>query len=100
AGHLEVNGMMAVMAFDMLMSIAILKNAVDVFVEYCVQGITANEERCRQLVEDSMGLATALNPYIGYNAAAKVTQESYRTGKPIRQAVLDMGILSADALHR
>jgi aspartate ammonia-lyase len=100
AGQLELNVMMPVMAFDMLMSIDILKNAIDVFVEYCVQGITTNEERCRQLVENSMGLATALNPYIGYSAAAKVTQESYRTGKPIRQVVLDMGILSEEELDR
>jgi len=100
AGQLELNVMMPVMAFDMLMSTDILKNSVDVFVEYCVEGITANEERCQQLVETSMGLATALNPHIGYSAAAKVTQESYRTGKPIRQVVLDMGILSEEELDR
>jgi aspartate ammonia-lyase len=100
AGQLELNVMMPVMAFDMLMSTDILKNSIDVFVEYCVEGITANAERCRYLVDSSMGLATALNPYIGYSAAAKVTQESYRTGKPIRQVVLDMGILSEEELDR
>ncbi|HET6260851.1 MAG TPA: lyase family protein, partial [Chloroflexia bacterium] len=100
AGQLELNVMMPVMAFDMLMSIDILKNSMNVFAEYCVEGITANEERCRYLVENSMGLATALNPYIGYSAAAKVTQESFRTGKPIRQVVLDMGVLSEEDLDR
>jgi aspartate ammonia-lyase len=100
AGQLELNVMMPVMAFDMLMSTDILKNAVDVFVEYCVEGITANEEHCRYLVDHSMGLATALNPHIGYSAAAEVTQESFRTGKPIRQVVLEMGILSEEELDR
>ena len=100
AGQLELNVMMPVMAFDMLMSVDILKNAIGVFIEFCVDGITANEERCQQLVDNSMGLATALNPHIGYSAAAKVTQESYRTGKPIRQVVLDLGILSPEDLDR
>src|SRR5438552_18838838 len=61
AGQLELNVMMPVMAFDMLMSIDILKNAMWVFAEYCVEGITANGERCGQLDENSLGLATALN---------------------------------------
>lgn len=100
AGQLELNVMMPVMAFDMLMSIDILKNAMEVVAEYCVEGITANEERCRYFVDNSMGLATALNPYIGYSAAAKVAQENYRTGRSIRDIVLDMGLLSAQDLDR
>jgi aspartate ammonia-lyase len=100
AGQLELNVMMPVMAFDMLMSIDILKNSMNVFAEYCVEGITANEERCRYYVEHSNGLATALNAYIGYSAAAKVAQENVRTGRPIRDIVLDMGILSAEELDR
>jgi aspartate ammonia-lyase len=100
AGQLELNVMMPVMAFDMLMSVDILKNATAVFAEYCVEGITANEERCREFVEHSMGLATALNPYIGYSAAAKVAQENYRTGKSMRQIVLDMGLLSEEQLDK
>lgn len=100
AGQLELNVMMPVMAFDMLLSIDILKNAMSVFAEYCVEGIVANEEKCRQYVERSMGLVTALNPYIGYSAAAKVAQENYRTDRPIRDIVLDMGILSEEELDR
>jgi len=97
---LVLNVMMPVMAFDMLMSIDILKNAMTVFAEYCVEGITANEERCRFYVEHSNGLATALNAHIGYSAAAKVAQENARTGKPIRQIVLEMGILAEEDLDR
>jgi len=100
AGQLELNVMMPVMAFDMLMSIDILKNAIDVFIEFCVQGIKANVERCRELVEASNGLATALNTYIGYSNAAKVAQEQVRTGKPIRQIVLEQGLLSEEELDR
>jgi len=100
AGQFELNVMMPVMAFDMLMSIDILKNSMNVFAEYCVEGITANEERCRYYVENSNGLATALNAYIGYSAAAKVAQENVRTGKPIREIVLGMGILTADELDK
>src|SRR5438477_1574597 len=62
AGQLELNVMMPVMAFDMLMSIDILKNAIDVFVEYCVEGITANVERCEELVDKSMGWRQPLIP--------------------------------------
>jgi aspartate ammonia-lyase len=100
AGQFELNVMMPVMAFDMLMSVDILKNAMNVFAEFCVEGITANEERCRFYVEHSNGLATALNAYIGYSAAAKVAQENARTGRPIREIVLDMGILSAEELDK
>lgn len=100
AGQFELNVMMPVMAFDMLMSIDILKNAMNVFAEYCVEGITANEERCRFYVENSNGLATALNAYIGYSAAAKVAQENSRTGRPIREIVLDMGILTEEQLDK
>lgn len=100
AGQLELNVMMPVMAFDMLMSIDILRNAMEVVAEFSVEGITANAERCQKYVEESNGLATALNPYIGYSAAAKVAQENSRTGKPMRQIVLEMGLLPADELDR
>ncbi|MGA7729920.1 MAG: aspartate ammonia-lyase [Chloroflexia bacterium] len=100
AGQLELNVMMPVMVFDMLMSIDILRNAMEVVAEFCVEGITANEERCAWYVENSNGLATALNAYIGYSAAAKVAQENSRTGKPIREIVLEHGFLTAEELDR
>jgi aspartate ammonia-lyase len=100
AGQLELNVMMPVMAHDMLMSIDILRNAMNVVAEFCVEGITANEERCAWYVDNSNGLATALNAYIGYSAAAKVAQENTKTGKPIRQIVLEQGFLTAEELDR
>jgi aspartate ammonia-lyase len=100
AGQLELNVMMPVMVFDMLMSIDILRNAMRVFAEFCVEGITANKERCERYVFESNGLATALNPYIGYSAAAKVAQENVRSGRPMRDIVLEMGLLSEEELDR
>ncbi|HEX8598615.1 MAG TPA: aspartate ammonia-lyase [Chloroflexia bacterium] len=100
AGQLELNVMMPVMTFDMLMSIDILRNSMWVVSEFNVEGITANEERCRKFVEESNGLATALNPYIGYSAAAKVAQENSRTGRSMRDIVLEMGLLTEEDLDR
>ncbi|MCL5958164.1 MAG: aspartate ammonia-lyase [Chloroflexi bacterium] len=100
AGQFELNVMMPVIAFNLFQSIEILTNVLRLFADRCVAGITANVERCRQHVEESMGLATALNPYIGYEMAAKVAQESLRTGKPIREIVLERGLLSRDDLDR
>ena len=99
-GQLELNVMMPQMAFSTMFSIDILKNAMRVVTEFNVRGITANEERAKFMVDHSMGLATALNPYIGYAAAAKVVQEALRTGKPIRQVVLEHELLPADELDR
>ncbi|MEP6776508.1 MAG: aspartate ammonia-lyase, partial [Chloroflexota bacterium] len=65
-----------------------------------IEGITANEERCHWYVDNSNGLATALNAHIGYSAAAKVAQENSRTGKPIRQIVLEQGFLTAEQLDK
>lgn len=100
AGQLELNVMMPVIAFNLFQSIEILTNVLKVFTDRCVAGITANEEVCRLHVEQSMGLATALNPYIGYEMAAKVAQESLRTGRPIRDIVLERKLLSEEELGR
>ena len=75
-----------------------MTNGVRAFTERCVRGIEANRVRCRQLAEQSIGLATALNPYIGYAAAAKVAQEAMRRGASLRQVALEMGYLTAEQL--
>ncbi len=99
-GQLELNVMMPQMAFSTMMSIDILKNAMRVVTEFNVRGITANEERARYMVAHSMGLATALNPYIGYAAAASVVKEALKSGKPIRDVVIEQGLLPADEVDR
>ena len=99
AGQLELNVMMPIIGHNLLYSIDILTNGVRVFTERCVRGIEANEERCQAWVEGSMGIATALNPIIGYEAAARVVQEAMATGETIRQVVLKHGLLSEEELE-
>lgn len=83
AGQLELNVMMPTMAYNVLLSVTILTNMLRQFDEYCVQGITANEQRCQMYAQSTVSLATALNPYIGYAKAADIVKESVATGKSI-----------------
>jgi fumarate hydratase class II len=94
AAQLELNVMMPVIAYNLLDSIAVLSGGVRAFTERCVRGIEADEGRCRELLERNLALATALNPRIGYSAAAKLAMEAYEKGKTIREVVLEKGILS------
>lgn len=98
AGQLELNVMMPILAYNLLQSMVILTNGVRVFTERCVTGIRANVERCRELAERSMGLATALNPYIGYQTAAQVAKEAFARGVSLRQVVLERGYLTPEQL--
>ncbi|MCP8307199.1 MAG: aspartate ammonia-lyase [archaeon] len=100
AGQLELNVMMPVIAFNLIQSLHILKNSIHVFTERLVLGITANEKRCREMVERSPGLALALNPYIGFDATAKVVQEAIATGKTIREVVLERKLLPKDIVDK
>ncbi len=94
AGQLELNVMMPVINYNIMQSVEILKNAVRVFTERCVNGTKADKARCREFAEKSVGLATVLNPFIGYEKAAVVAKEAVITGKTIREIVLEKGILS------
>ena len=98
AGQLELNVMRPVIIHNLLQSIEILKNLCRVFKTLCVDGITAHAKRCHQYAEESYGIAAALNPHIGYAKAAECVKESVRTGKTLRQMVLEKGYLKAAAL--
>ena len=98
AGQLELNVMMPIIAYNLLQSLQVMTNGIRAFSTWCVEGIEANEARCRRLAESSIGLATALNPYIGYAAAAKVAQEALARGVSLRQVVLEHGYLTAEQL--
>ncbi len=98
AGQLELNVMMPIMAYNLCLSQEILANGIHAFTERCVLGIEADEGRCRYWAERSLAIVTALNPYIGYHEAAKVAQEALRTGKGLRQVVLERGLLSEEQL--
>jgi fumarate hydratase class II len=92
--------MMPVMAHNLLESIRLLANVVDVFCEKCVRGIVANEERCRELVELSMAMVTSLAPKIGYDRAAEIAKESAKTGQTVREIAREKRILPEKELER
>ena len=100
AGQLELNVMMPGMIFNLLFSLEILKNALRVFIDRGVVGITADAEICRLYAERSPALATALNPRLGYAAAAEVVQQAFAEKRRIREVVLEKGLLSENELDR
>lgn len=97
-GNFELNVMMPVMAYNLLESIRLLSNACDMFTHKCVVGITANEERCRELVELSMAMVTSLAPKIGYDRAAEIAKESAKTGRTVREICRERNVLPAAEL--
>jgi fumarate hydratase class II len=99
AGQLELNVMMPVVAYNLLHELEILKNAIGVFVKFCVGGITANEERCTEYARGSMSIVTVLNPHIGYAKAAEIAKEYLRSGKSIKALVLEKGLMSEQKLE-
>jgi fumarate hydratase class II len=100
AGNFELNVMMPIMALRLLEAIEFTANVVKAFTEKCVVGIEANEERCKEMVEQSLAMVTALAPVIGYDAAAKIAKESYATGKTVREIASAHKILPPDKLAK
>src|SRR5439155_8187938 len=98
AGQLELNVMMPVIAWNALHASTILRESLKVFRTRCVDGIVANEDRARALLERSTAAATALSPYIGYAATAEIAKESVKSGKTIRELVLERKLLDAKTL--
>ena len=97
-GNFELNVMMPVMAHAMLESIGALAGVLDAFRERCLEGITANRERARELLELNPSIATALNGEIGYDAASKVAKQSAAEGRSVRDVILEKGLLPADRI--
>jgi aspartate ammonia-lyase len=100
AGQLELNVMMPVIAHNLLRSLAILAPTMRVLRTTCVDGIVANEDVCRAYFEHSISLATALNPYIGYMAAAEVAKESAKTGKTVVEIVRERKLLTEEQIAK
>ena len=93
AGQLELNVMMPVIAWNALHASTILRQAIRVFTDRCVRGIRADEARCRELLDRSTAVATALSPYIGYAATAEIAKASVETGRPVRELVRERKLL-------
>jgi len=98
AGQLELNVMMPVIAWNALHASTILRESMKVFRHRCVDGIAADRTRARDLLERSTASATALSPYIGYAATADIAKESVKTGRSIRELVLERGLVDATRL--
>lgn len=94
AGQLELNVMEPIIVYSIHESIELLSNGMRTLREECVEGITANADHCRTLVYNSIGLVTALNPYIGYENSTAVAKEALETGKSVYDLVLAKGLLS------
>ncbi len=99
-GQLELNVMRPVIAYNLMQSLEILKNVTRLFAKFCVSGITADTKRCRKYAEESYGIAAALNPFIGYEKAAECVKLSAKTGKTLRQTILDKKYLSAREIDK
>lgn len=99
AGQLELNVMEPVLVFNLLQSISIMNNAFRTFTDNCLKGIQANEERMKEYVEKSAGLITAVNPHIGYEAAARIAREAILSGAPIRDLCLKYDVLTEEELN-
>lgn len=95
-GNLDLNVMMPVIAHNLLESVELMGNTCRVFADKCIRGIVANRDRCEEYAERTSSLVTALAPVVGYDAAAKVFKKSVQDNVPIRQAILDSGLLEPE----
>ena len=100
SGNFELNVMMPLIGHNLLQSIHFLAKAVDNFSKRCIEGLESDRERCEEMIEKSLALATALTPKIGYDEAARISRKAYDQGKTIRQVVEEEGILSKEELDR
>jgi aspartate ammonia-lyase len=100
AGQLELNVMMPVIAWDALHASHILREAMHALRLRCIDGLTADPQRARELLDRSTAVATSLSPYLGYAATAELAKESVRTGIPIHQLALDRKLLDRDRLEQ
>jgi fumarate hydratase class II len=99
SGNFELNVMMPLIAYNLLQSIRLLANAVHNFSKRCIEGLEANRERCEEMIEKSLALATALTPKIGYDEAARIAKKAYERGRTIRQVVEEEGLFSKEDLN-
>jgi fumarate hydratase class II len=99
-GFFELNTMLPLIAHNLLRSIDLMEAVVKILPEKCIDGISANQEKCRSNIEQSLALSTALSPAIGYDRAAELSKEAFEKGKTIREVAIEKGILPEDELNR
>ena len=99
-GQLELNAFEPVVFYCLFESIDILASAIQTFIDNCVTGITANEARCQELVDHSVGVVTALCPYLGYKKSAELAKMALKSNKSVRDLILEEKILTADEVDK
>jgi aspartate ammonia-lyase len=100
AGQLELNAFEPVIFYNLFESLRTLKEAVGTFIDNCVLGITANKERMRDMVENSVGIITAICPHVGYSLAAEIAKESINTGRAVREILLEKNIIDEEKIEK
>ena len=100
AGQLELNVMEPVITECLFESLIWLKNAIETLTEECILGITVNRERCYEMVKNSIGIVTALNPYIGYKTSSKVAKQALAENRSIYDIILEQNIMSKEDLDK
>jgi aspartate ammonia-lyase len=98
AGQLQLNVMEPVITECLIESLVWLKNGIETLTEECVLGITVNKEHCLEMVKNSIGIVTALNPYIGYKTSSKVAKEAFETNRSVYEIVLEKGLMTQEKL--
>jgi aspartate ammonia-lyase len=98
AGQFELNVMEPVLVFNLLQSISIMTNVFVVFRRFLVEGLTANPDRMKAYVDNSVGVITAINPHVGYETASRIAREANMTGKPVRELILRDKVLTKEQL--
>ena len=98
AGQLELNAFEPIIFYCLFQSIDTIAYAVNTFVDNCVIGITANETRCRYFVENSVGIITAICPYVGYQKAAEIAKEAIKTGESVRKLIIEKGLFTKEQM--
>lgn len=100
AGQLQLNVMEPIIAHSIFESIEVLKNGMFTLKHRCIDGITANVEHCRKMVQNSIGLVTALNPVLGYEVSSDLAKEALSTNRTVYELVLEKGLLSVKQLDQ
>ena len=99
-GQFELNVMEPVISFNMFNSMTYMTNAVDTFVEKLLLDLQPNKEQCQEWLDKSVGVVTAMLPHIGYENSAMIAKEAYNTGKPVRQVILEKGLISKEKMEK
>ncbi len=99
-GHFELNVFRPMVIYNVINSINLLADGINSFIDNCLIGIKANEDRIQELLDKSLMLVTALNPYIGYDNAAKIAKKAHKDGTTLKEAALELGLLTSEQFDK